>query len=122
MASLQMGGQNAASGSPSLSIDPQQARQRAPGPGPTSAFSPGNDPYNPYAQGGVRSPEVANSPSPRGGAPRGRVPQQQQQQMYGMQSPQYGAPPPPEMYGQPQYMYGQYGTPPPPPNMSAYHA
>ncbi|VDB91448.1 unnamed protein product [Peniophora sp. CBMAI 1063] len=121
MASLQMGGQNAASGPPSLSIDPQQARQRAPGPGPTSAFSPGSDPYNPYAAANMRSPEIANSPSPRGQQQRRGPPQQQQQQMYGMQSPQYGGPPPPEMYGQPQYMYGQYGTPPPP-NMSAYHA
>ncbi|KAI0797827.1 hypothetical protein C8Q75DRAFT_20970 [Abortiporus biennis] len=143
MASLQMGGQNAAAAPPRLQIDPGYAQNGAaprprPANPPTTTFSPSSDPFNPFA---MRSPDVG---SPRNGAPRrngsmpGPAPVAQSPVPYGAQSPSlsqaanlmqmnpqaYNGVPPPAQSVPPHvyqaYMYQMYQQNPP--NMGTYHA
>ncbi|KAI0029866.1 hypothetical protein K488DRAFT_72644 [Vararia minispora EC-137] len=130
MAALQMGGQNAQSGQPQLSIDPAYPGAQGGGPatapavrrsGPGPTFSPAADPYNPF--GGLRSPDSRVPRRVAGGSPTPAY-VTQSPSMVGMGQPAYGAVSPlnvpPELYQ--QYMYNMYQQSPPPPNMGTFHA
>jgi len=113
MAALQMGGQNPQSGPPQLHIDPaysQNPPRAGRISGPSSAFSPSSDPFNPFA---LRSPDISSPritagrnggghpsagpiPGPIAHTPVSAIP-------YGAQSPNLG--PPANIMGMGQHQY-----------------
>jgi protein JSN1 len=140
MAALQMGGQNPQSGPPQLQIDPNfsQAQSRGRSLNPSSTFSPGSDPFNPFA---LRSPEMGSprsAPRRNGAGPPGPPMNQNSvpfgtpspslsqagnilgmgQPSYGAMAPQSVASVPPHVYQ--AYMYQAYQQSPP--NMGTFHA